>query len=113
MPFYLYQHPQTKKTIEVMQSMNDEHVFVDSEGVRWERVFLSPAAKIDSMTYCNPFSKEDFARRTARPGMTMGDMWDESANLSEKRVKILGKDPLKEKAKAAYTKRTGKPHPNA
>lgn len=111
MPLYLYQHPKTEQVIEVMQGMNDEHTFIDSEGTEWKRVFVSPAAKIDSMTYCNPFSKEDFIKRTARPGMTMGDMWDESSRLSEKRASVLGQDPVKEKTKTAYKKRTGKPHP--
>lgn len=113
MPVYIYEHPKTRKRIEVMQGMNDPHIFVDDEGVNWNRVFVNPAAKVDSLDSCDPFSPEAFVKRTSRKGMTLGDMWDESSKMSEKRQSILGRDPVKEKAESAYTKRTGKPHPHA
>jgi len=112
MPIYTYEHPDTGEIIEVVQTMNEAHVY-QRNGVTWKRVFLAPAAKVDSMENCNPFDQQDFVKRTARKGMTMGDMWNESKRLSEKRAKSVGKDPVKEKAINDYKKRTNKPHPHA
>ena len=46
MPFYAFQNPQTGETIEIMQAMNDEHTYVDGEGLKWNRVFDSPTCSI-------------------------------------------------------------------
>jgi predicted nucleic acid-binding Zn ribbon protein len=53
MPFYVYQNPNTGEVIEVMQSMKEKHEYTDSEGVKWNRVFLNPNASID--TKIDPF----------------------------------------------------------
>jgi predicted nucleic acid-binding Zn ribbon protein len=42
MPLYTYQHPETKEYIDIIQGMNDTHVYVDQEGVSWRRIFYSP-----------------------------------------------------------------------
>ena len=55
MPLYVYEHPKSKHRIEVLQSMKEEHVYVDSEGVKWDRVFLNPNASID--TKIDPFNQ--------------------------------------------------------
>jgi len=110
MPFYEYQHPETGTIIEVMQSMKESHVFVDSDGVEWNRVFNVPNAAID--TEMNPFSQSDWDRRTKKPGMTMGEMMDLSKEISLKREQKEGVDPIKNKAVKAYEKKCRKPHPN-
>ena len=44
--------------------------------------------------------------------MTIGQLWDESKVLSEKRAKVGGKDPVKEKYFKNYKKRRrGIKHP--
>jgi hypothetical protein len=111
MPIYEYINPDTGKTIEVIQSMKDKHIFIDNQGVEWKRVFHVPCASVDS-TNINPDSKEDFMRATAKQGMNVGDMMDLSKELHSKREKTHGKDPVKEKAVTKYEKKTGKPHPN-
>ena len=112
MPNYTYEHPISGKQIDIIQTMSEEHRY-HQDGIEWKRVFIAPSAKVDSIENCNPFDSKDFVKRTARKGMTMGDMWDESSRLSNKRAKVCGKDPLKEKAMAEYKKKTTKDHPNA
>ena len=105
MPIYTYKNPKTEKTIEVMQSMTDKHEFTDSEGVVYERVFeclnLSSDESIDA------FSEKDFADKTRKENYNLGEMWDVSNQLSEKRKSITGKDHVKEKNLInKYEKRT-------
>lgn len=111
MPNYLYQNPKTKEVIEVFQHMKDEHRYI-KDGVEWARVFESPQAAIDTFGTLDPFDSKAFVKKTARIGMTVGDMWDESKRLSQKRENILGKDTVKEKTKADYKYRTGLDHPS-
>lgn len=109
MPVYLYRHPKTQKVIEVVQKMTDTHEFTDEKGVKYERVFVAPQTAID--TKVDPFSKNDFLKRTNKR-MTVGQMMDESAELSEKRAKKTGVDPIKKKIYDSYKKNTGKDHPD-
>ena len=46
MPTYSFEHPSTKKVIDVEQSMNEEHEYTDNKGVKWTRLFYSPQASI-------------------------------------------------------------------
>lgn len=108
MPIYVYKHPETGKIVEVIQGMNDKHEY-EENGVGFKRVFLLPHAATD--THTDPFSKKDFMRRTHKK-MTIGDMMDESAALSEKRAKKAGIDPVKAKTIADYEKLTKKRHPS-
>lgn len=111
MPIYLFQNPKTEEVIEVIQRMKDEHVYVDEDGLEWQRIFTIPAAGMDGKI--DSFSPRDFAEKTKGKGMTVGDMWDAAAEHSEKRAKICGKDPLKEKYYKQYSeKRNGIKHSN-
>ena len=42
MPEYLYQNPETGEVLSIIQGMNDEHKFVDDQGLEWKRIFLNP-----------------------------------------------------------------------
>ena len=35
MPCYVFEHPKTGQTIEVIQSVKEEHVYVDEDGTEW------------------------------------------------------------------------------
>jgi hypothetical protein len=109
MALYTFQHPETEDLVEVSQSMKDKHFYVDNDGVEWKRVFDVPNAAVDSGV--DPFSKDDFMRHTAKNKMTAGQMMDLSKDLSDKREKSRGLDPIKQKAVTSYEKKTGKPHP--
>lgn len=110
MSLYEYRHPKTGKIIEVVQNMKDNHIYIDDKGVEWIRVWHSPNASIDTET--DPYSKKDWMKRTAKKGMTYGDMVDLSKELSDKRESRNGLDPVKQKAVTSYEKKTKKPHPN-
>lgn len=110
MPIYIYQHPETGERKEIVQRMNEEHVYSEGD-TKWLRVFISASAQIDTFENLNPNNKQAFVKKTASKGMTMGQMWDESKRLSEKRAKHSGLDPVRQKAIERYHHLTGKPHP--
>jgi hypothetical protein len=110
MPSYEYIHPDTGKTLEIIQGMKEDHVYIDKKGIEWKRVFSPPNTAIDSDI--DPFSEKDFLKHTAKKGMNHGDMTELSKSLSQKRQKARGLDPVKQKTVTSYEKKTGKPHPN-
>lgn len=111
MPQYIYQHPKTGKTKEIFQSMNDLHVY-EEDGIEWNRVFTVPQAAIDANA--DPFSVSQFDAKVANSKGTMGELYDRSAELSDKRAsKRDGVDPLKKAHYDAYAKKcNGKRHMN-
>ena len=110
MPIYVYKHPEKEEYIEVLQGMNDEHVY-EQDGLVWERVFLAPNASIDS--HIDPFNGRQFVDNTAAKKGTVGDMLDYSKELSQKRAeKNAGVDPVKQKFYKNYSEsRGGAKHP--
>tara|TARA_Y100000401_G_scaffold48903_1_gene38034 strand:- start:4316 stop:4696 length:381 start_codon:yes stop_codon:yes gene_type:complete len=109
-PIYVYKHPEEELYEEVLQGMNDPHVF-SKDGVEWQRVFLSPNASISSNS--DPFNSNAFLDKTANMKGTVGDMMDYSAELSEKRAeKSGGVDPIRKKHFDNYEKSVGKKHLN-
>lgn len=83
MPIYIFQHPKTQEILEIVQKISETHEYIDKEGIKWDRVFTKPYASIDSKI--DPFSAKDFVEKTGRKKGTVGDLWDKSAELSEKR----------------------------
>ena len=93
MPIYIYQNPKTSEIIEIRQAINDKHEYIDIEGLKWNRIFTPPELNIDSL---NPLASEkEFLQYTKNKKGTIGDLWDKSRELSEKREKVYGKDPVK------------------
>ena len=41
---------------------------------------------------------------SGKKNLTIGDMWDISREASQKREKLIGKDPVKEKSDQEYSK---------
>lgn len=106
MPTYIYQNPDTKEYIEVFQTMVEDHVYFDSDGVEWKRVFTVPNAAIDSQI--DPHSQRDFVEKTGNKKGTFGDIMDCSKEMSAKRAeKNGGIDPVKEKYYKDYSKERG------
>ena len=106
MPLYSFEHPETGETVELVQGMKDPHVFVDESGVEWNRVWVSPNAAMD--TNVDPFSAKDFVKKTANMKGTVGDIWDYSKELGERRKDKEGKDKLKEGHDKKRAKTLGK-----
>ena len=113
MPTYIYQHPQSKEIIEVSQKISDTHEYTDEKGVKWNRVFTVPNASIPNLTRIDAGSEEDFMKKTQGSGGTVGDLFDMSAELSQKRQQDqgTGTDPVKQKFFKDYSsKRNGLKH---
>lgn len=112
MPEYLYQNPKSKEVISIIQGMNDDHVFVDDQGLEWNRIFTNPTMSIDSQDV-DPFSQQQFIEKTANMKGTYGDMVDYSKELSQQRAEKLGKeDPIKRDMFNNYQKERGFKHHN-
>lgn len=76
----------------------------------WKRVWTKPRAAVDAFKI-DPHSTKDFIRATNKRG-TMGDLYDRSAEWSEKRADKEGVDPIKQKWYDNYSrKRKGRKHP--
>ena len=101
MPIYLYKNPVTGKVKEIVQRMNEAHVY-EEDGVRFERLFTIPSASIDQ----NIDTAQKFVEKTANMRGTLGEIWDYSQELSDKRAKDNGGvDPMREKAENNYSKK--------
>lgn len=113
MPQFDYQHPDGR-IITLYQGMNDIHEYKDGEGVKWERIFTSPNAVIDSVFNIDPRSPQEFVNITGKKKGNVGDLFQLSAELSEKRAQKDGKDVLKEKSFDKYEKERapGTVHPS-
>jgi hypothetical protein len=109
MPLYTYEHPETGETIDVIQTMNEDHVYIDKSNVKWKRVFHIPQASIDSIT--DPFDNKSFIEKTRTQKGSYGDLIDKSKEMSESRKDKLGYDPIQQKYFKEYSdKRNGVKH---
>ncbi len=102
MPMYVFKHPEKDVYTEVLQGMNDDHIFFDEDGLKWDRVFTSPQVGIDSNP--DPFSDRKFIEKTNKLG-TYGDLLKRSEELSHKRAeKNNGVDPFAKARDEKYSK---------
>ena len=100
---YLFKNPDTDEIISVSQGINEEHTYSE-EGKAFDRVFTVPNTSIDSNP--DPFSAQQFTEKTKDMKGSMGDMWDYSAELSQKRKQAHGGvDPIRKKAEEKYSKK--------
>jgi hypothetical protein len=80
------------------------------EGKPWTRIFTVPQARI--AVTIDPFSKADFVKKIDGKNDTLGDTWDRSEEMSQKRRDKEGIDPVREKHFDDFAKqRRGKQHP--
>ena len=109
MPLYTYEHPESEETIDILEKMDDVHVHIDKDGVKWNRVFHSPNAAIDGNI--DPFDSKAFVDKTGANKGTVGEMMDRSKEMSEKRKDKRGYDPVQKKYFKEYSeKRRGTKH---
>ena len=92
MGLYLFQHPKTGEVKEIIQKMNDTHVYIEN-GENWVRLFLSSNFAVDSQIK-NPFSEKEFVQKTGKKVMSQQDYWDVSKEQSTKRTQKSGADPV-------------------
>lgn len=110
MPVYIFKNPKTGQIKEIVQPMNSDHVYSE-DGIQWERIFTIPLTSIDSEI--DAMSEKSFCDKTKNKNYTLGDLWDKSKEMSEKRKTKEGIDTVQESYFAKYSKdRKGKKHPN-
>jgi hypothetical protein len=82
MAVYTFQNPETGETIDIVQPMNEKHVYFDKDGKEWDRVFFPVSFAFD--TKIDPHDAQAFIRKTEKGG-TIGDITDLSKEMSERR----------------------------
>lgn len=108
--FYDFENQDTKTVkVDVWIERGQPIVYNGENGKetgKWKKLIGCPNMSID--TVVDPYSKKDFQKVTNnKKGLTVGDMWDKSAELSAKRVDKDGVDQVKEKYFTDYQKKTG------
>lgn len=94
MGLYLYKNPETEEILEIVQTMNEPHTY-EKDGVIYKRLWTVPKAAIN--TRVDAYNASDYDKAINKPGTTLGEAWDYSAELSEKRADKEGVDPIKKK----------------
>lgn len=89
---YLFEHPETGEFRDVIFHMDDEKIYVDDQGVTWQRRWTPPQLSID--TKIDPYSQKQFLDKTRNAG-TVGDLMDRAADLSAARADKDGVDFVK------------------
>jgi len=103
MPIYLFKNPKTGKVVSIFQQMNEDHTYFE-DGIKYERVFTVPNAQIDADIDID--SSEKFIEKTGRMKGTLGEIWDYSQELSNKRAERNdGVDPVRQRAEEKYSKK--------
>ncbi len=115
MPQYIYHNTETDEYRQIVQTMSEKHEYFGDDGdeTSWRRVFTVPNASIDSAV--DPFSPKQFVDKTRNKKGTLGDLLDQSSELSAKRAEIVGgSDPIKDQYYKDYSaKRKGARHPDS
>ena len=103
MPIYIYKHPEKEEYKEIIQTMNEEHIYIDEDGAKWKREWTNPQLNCESNI--DPFSNSDFINKTGNMKGSLGDMQNYSKELSEKRASMNGGvDPVQKKYYDNYAK---------
>jgi len=115
MPNYVFQKVGSEETKEFAFSMKDAPSFgkvIQREGAKWKRLMVNPQVACAGLKALDPYSPKDFVNKTGQMKGTLGDLWDASKELSERRAQREGgADPLRKKYFTDYKKRKrGTPH---
>jgi hypothetical protein len=104
MPIYLFEHPKTGHVKEIFLPINGAIQYIDDENIKWQRLYTVPTIGID--TKIDPYSKKAFLNKTQKAG-TVGDLFDLSKELSEKRGGSKN-DPVKKDYTKEWKKKRNK-----
>jgi len=108
MPNYTFKNLDTGEEKDFFYSMKEvpsSDTVIIADGVRWKRIFVAPQLNTTGMKPIDPFSQKAFREKTGSMKGNLGNLWDVSKELSEKRAEKLGEDPLKKKYFDDYRKR--------
>lgn len=104
MGLYIYENPKNGEIKEIFQSMSEEHKYSEN-GIKWNRVWTVPLANSDTMH--DEDNLNQFVERTKNKRGDLGNVQDYAKELSLKREKIRGIDPVKTEFYDKYSKKTG------
>jgi hypothetical protein len=112
-PVHDFYNETTGETVEVYVPISAEatqHQVQVVDGKKYKRVYTAPLAAVNSIKGAG--TKEDFTRVTTnKKGLKVGDMWEISAEMSDRRAsKMGGTDAVKEKFYDDFKKQNGVPH---
>lgn len=107
MPLYLYENPETGEVKEVLQKMSEPHEYEEG-GVGWLRVWVSPNAAVNDNLISADTTQEEFVRKTKEKNYNVGEMWDLSKELGEKRKQVSGEDHVRKKTEKESQERVEK-----
>ena len=86
MPTYVYKHPDKEEYVEVVQSMNEDHVYFDENKLEWKRVFINPTITFLNEDKCSfnegCLSIPDIREDIERFDYIKIDFYDENFNLN-------------------------------
>ena len=108
MPIYLFLNPKTNQVKEVIQRMLEPHIYSEN-GEEWKRLWVNPQVATDTNWDAN--NPNDFVEKSRKKSGKLGDLFEKSQELSEKREKSMGKDPIKENYLKNWEKKRKKIHP--
>ena len=86
-------------------SINANHNYTDEKGCRWSRIWNLPQINSTSASNIDPFNKKQWTERTREKKGTLGNLFDESKEMSLKRTDKEGFDVHREKYYADYSKK--------
>lgn len=114
MPLYSFLNPETEETQDVFYTMKEAPslgAYVEIDGERWKRVATTSQLAMAGLKPIDPHSAKQFVEKTGKMKGSLGDLWDTSRELSEKRAAKDGKDGVKESYYREYSrKRRSTPH---
>lgn len=91
-PLYSFEN-EKGEVVDVVLGIHEDHSKIEKDGVEYKRVFSPPQLSVD--TNWNAEDSKDFVVKSATKKGNMQDIWDKSSELSEKRAKIYGEDPIR------------------
>ena len=104
MPIFIYSNPITGEIREIVQSVHDDHSFVDESGLKWVREWTNPTYSISSISNIDPNNIRQFLDVTGSKKGNLGNIQDLNEELSQKREKLMGQDPIKIATNERYKK---------
>ena len=115
MPNYLFESLDGEETTELFYPMKEAPRtgdIVEIDGKQWKRIFTLPQAVTTGLKPVDPFSQKQFREKTGAMSGTVGELWDYSKEMSQRRAeKMGGDDPVKQKYFKDFRKaRKGTPH---
>lgn len=113
MPFFDFENIETHEIREIwIKNLTAPRVYNgedNNEKEKWKVLMCRPNMSVSSII--DPYDSKSFrAATTNKKGQTIGQLWERSAELSQKRADKEGKDPIRQKRYAEYKKSTGVKH---